>query len=323
MIVTKTPLRVPFAGGLTDVAAYARAFGGVTVSSTIDRYVYVVLKDNVDGVFELDYLGMRETETSPSRIRNDLIRETLRLTELTERPLTIHVLTDLASESGLGASGALTVGLLHAMHLLKGDAPSPEELARQACHIEVETLDGASGYHDPTITAIGGHKRIAYDGSGVEVSDVVMSEATRSAFWGALLFFYSGRHARTKPSLELLGSHMDRALDVLHAIRAIGFEIEGAFASGDLPRICAIIGEQQALKQRLPGKFVDDYVVEVTERVRAEGAYAQLPGGKISAFLMVACPDGEAQKERVRRALHDHTEVRFAYEPRGTQGSRI
>ncbi len=321
MIVTKTPLRIPLAGGLTDVRGYAERFGGVSVSATIDKYVYVVVKDSATGSFDLRYQDAHEKAATASGVRHDLIREALRATDLASTPLSIHVLVDLASESGLGASGALTVGLLHALHAYRGETPAPETLAREAGHIEVEVLEGASGYHDPTITALGGVKLIEYRGADASARDIVMTDATRSAFTDSLLFFYSGRHAPTKPSLDLLGSHMEEALPLLHQIRAIGYELERAFAAGDLLRIAQIIGEQQALKQRLPGRFVDDYVLDVTRRVREVGAYAQLPGGKISAFVIVACPAGN--HEAVRRALSDLREVSLGLDPAGTRSVRV
>jgi len=317
VIVAKTPLRIPLAGGLTDIRPYAEAFGGVTVSATVDRFVYVVLKPNIDRTFELRYQDTQEKAASGGRIRHDLVRESLRLTGLLDTPLTVHILADLASESGLGASGALTVSLLHAMHRFKGEDLGPAELAREAGHIEVEVLEGASGYHDPTITALGGLKLIEYRGADIDAHEVVMSDATRRAFADSLLFFYSGRHARTKPSLDLLSSRLNEAYDVLHDLKAIAYELETAFGAGDLRRIAEIIGEQQDLKQRLPGKFVDDYVLDVTRRVREVGAFAQLPGGKISAFVIVACPDG--QQEAVREVLADLQEVQMGLEPGGTR----
>ncbi|MEJ2291901.1 MAG: hypothetical protein P8Y13_03115 [Deinococcales bacterium] len=317
MIVAKTPLRIPLAGGLTDIRPYAEAFGGVTISATIDRFIYVVLKPNLDGTFELRYQDTQEKAARGSLIRHDLVRESLRLTGLLDTPLTVHILADLASESGLGASGALTVSLLHAMHRFKGEALAPAQLAREAGHIEVEVLEGASGYHDPTITALGGLKRIEYRGAEIDAREVAMSDATRTAFADSLLFFYSGRHARTKPSLDLLSSRLGEAYEVLHDLKAIAYELEKAFGAGDLHRVAEIIGEQQELKQRLPGKFVDDYVLDVTRRVREVGAYAQLPGGKISAFVIVACPDG--QQQAVREALSDLQEVRLGLEPEGTR----
>lgn len=317
MIASKTPLRIPLAGGLTDIRPFAEAFGGATVSATVDRYIYVVVKPNPGGAFELRYQDTQEKAADGRRLRHDLVRECLRLTGLLDTPLTVHILADLASESGLGASGALTVSLLHALHRLKGEEPSPEDLAREAGYIEVVVLDGASGYHDPTITALGGIKLIEYRGADFSARDVVLSDATRRAFVDSLLFFYSGHHARTKPSLDLLNSRLDEAHDVLIQLKALAYELEGAFAAGDLRRIAEIIGEQQELKQRLPGKFVDDYVLDVTRRVREVGAYAQLPGGKISAFVIVACPDG--QHDAVRRALPELEEVRLGLEPNGTR----
>ena len=321
MIVTKTPLRIPLAGGLTDIRPFAERFGGVTVSAAIDRFVYVVLKPNPGGIFELRYQDTQEKAPDGRGIRHDLVRESLRLTRLLDTPMTIHILADLASESGLGASGALTVSLLGAMHRYRGETPEPAELAREAGHIEVEVLEGASGYHDPTITALGGIKLIEYDGADVRARELAMSDATRQAFWGSLLFFYSGRHARTKPSLDLLSSRLPDAIPVLHELKRIAYELERAFAAGDVVRVAEIIGEQQALKQQLPGKFVDDYVLDVTRRAREVGAYAQLPGGKISAFVIVACPEG--QHEAVRAALADLEEVRLGLEPEGTRGLEL
>jgi len=317
VIVSKTPLRIPLAGGLTDIRPYAEAFGGVTVSAAVDRYLYVVLKPNPGGAFELRYQDTQEKVANGRNVRHDLVRESLRLTGLLDTPMTLHVLADLASESGLGASGALTVSLLHAMHRFKGEEVSATELAREAGHLEVEVLDGASGYHDPTITALGGLKLIEYRGAETVARDVVTSDATRKAFIDSLLFFYSGRHARTKPSLDLLRSRLPEAYEVLHELKAIAYELEEAFGAGDLRRIAEIIGAQQTLKQRLPGKFVDDYVLDVTRRVHEVGAFAQLPGGKISAFVIVACPDG--QQQAVREVLADLQEVRFGLEPAGTR----
>lgn len=317
MIVCKTPLRIPLAGGLTDIRPYAERFGGVTVSATIDRFIYVVLKPNPGGAFELRYQDTQEKAPNGRAIRHDLVRESLRLTGLLDTPVTVHILADLASESGLGASGALTVSLLNAMHRLRGEELPPERLASEAGHIEVDVLEGASGYHDPAITALGGLKLIEYDGARTRAREVAMTDATREAFMGSLLFFYSGRHARTKPSLDLLSSRLPEAFEALHQMKRIALELEGAFGAGDVRRVAEIMGEQQALKQRLPGKFVDDYVLDVTRRVREAGAYAQLPGGKISAFVMVACPDG--QQQAVREALPELKEVRLGLEPGGTR----
>ncbi len=318
MIISKTPLRIPLAGGLTDIKSYADQFGGVTVSSTIDKYVYVALKENLGGYFRLKYKDSQEKVGELEHIKHDLIRESIRLTGLSETPLDIVIMADLAGESGLGTSGAVTVGLLHAMHAFKGESVSSQQLLHEASHIEVDVLEGASGYHDPTICALGGLKLIEYKGADIFARDIAMSLETRQAFADSLLFFYSGHHAKSKPSLDLLSSHLAEAYEVLHEIKQLGYELEQAFLGGDLHQIARIIGRQQDLKQRLPGKFIDDYVLDVTKRVRKHGAYAQLPGGKISAFVIVCCPDN--QQEALRRELSDLTEVSLELE---TGGSKV
>ena len=321
MILSKTPLRIPLAGGLTDLKPYAQQFGGVTVSCTIDKYVYVALKENLEGNFDLRYQDAHEKVREASQIKNDLIRESLKLSGLEHIPLQIVIMVDLSSESGLGSSGACTVGLLHAMHAFKGESVSQRQLLEEAAHIEVDILEGASGYHDPTICALGGLKLIEYRRGGISTRDVSPDPEVMRAFAGSLLFFYSGRHARTKPSLDLLISHLPEAYDLLHRIRHLGYELEKAFTAGNLQRIAEIIGEQQALKQQLPGKFVDDFVRDVTERARQAGAFAQFPGGKISAFVIVCCPSGE--HHAVREALADLEEVRLGLEMAGTQVTEI
>lgn len=321
MIVSKTPLRIPLAGGLTDLKGYAERFGGVTVSATIDRYVYVILKENLGGYFRLRYQDAQEKVSEVGHIKHDLIREAVKLTGLSDAALDLIIMSDLPGESGLGTSGALTVGLLHAMHAYRGEGVSKAQLLKEAGYIEVEALAGASGYHDPAICALGGLKRLEYDGAEVTPKDIALSLATKRAFEASLLFFYSGRHAKSKPSLDLLSSHMREAFGTLHEIKALGYRLERAFEEGDLQNIAACIGEMQRLKQRLPGRFEDAYVEDVIQRVRETGAYAQLPGGKISAFVIVCCPNGEQAK--VREALSDLQEVQLNLTTQGTTAMHI
>ena len=317
MIIAKTPLRIPFAGGLTDLKDYAAQFGGVTVSSTVDKHIYVMIKENLGGYFRLKYTDVQEKASRVEHIKNDLIREAIKLTQLQDEPLDIVIMADLAGESGLGTSGAVTVSLLNALHAYRGEHVTRGQLLNEASRIEVEILGGASGYHDPSICALGGLKRLEYDGPRVSAHDITLTPETRAIFQDSLLFFYGGRHNKSKPSLALLSSHMDDATDTLHEIKALGYLLEKAFDTFDLQKVAWCIGEMQRLKQLLPGIFFDDYVEDVVARIRATGAYAQLPGGKISAFVIVCCPDN--QQAQVREVMKDHTEVELRLEPEGTQ----
>jgi D-glycero-alpha-D-manno-heptose-7-phosphate kinase len=317
MILTKTPFRVPFAGGLTDLKPYAHPYGGVTVSVTINKYIYVGVKPNVDGYFNLKYMDVHEKVSALNDIRHDLAREALRLLGLQNDPLDIYIMTDLNSESGLGSSGALTVGVLHAMHAYKQEVVTREQLLEEAGHIEVDILEGASGYHDPSICALGGLRVIEYNQTGATHRAITLDNGFREQFQESLLFFYGGVHHKSKPSLDLLTAGIEDARPVLDDMKAIAYELESAFRSQDLNDIGRLIFRQQELKQQLPGKFEDQYVIDIVSRVRKHGAYCQLPGGKIGAFVMVMCPDG--QQDEIRAELSDMREVHFGFDFIGTQ----
>lgn len=316
MIVARTPLRVPFAGGLTDLAPYAEAYGGATVSATIDAYVRVTLLPSLDGRFEVHAEGGVEHADAPRAVRHELVREALASVDPEHPPVRLAIWADLPGNSGLGTSGAVTVALLHALRAARGEAPSAGALASEAATIEVERLRGASGYHDPHVCARGGLLRLTYDGAMVHERRLDTDAAATRAIEGSLLLFASGRQERTKPSLDALTARFDEAVPVLHDIRALADEATTAIEAGDVPRLAACIAEQQRLKQLLPGRFVDDQVLDVAARVRAVGAAAQFPGGKISGFVLVCCPDG--QQEAVRAALPELRQVPLRFRREGS-----
>ena len=321
MIFAKTPLRIPFGGGLSDLKKYAERFGGATVSTTIDKYVYVGLKPNVDGYINLKYMDAHEKVSSINDVRHDLIRECLKLMKLDQIPVDIYIMSDLNSESGLGSSGALTVSLLHAMHSFKGDKVSRQQLLEEASHIEVEVLDSASGYHDPSICALGGLKLIEYTAEGIRGREIEIPAIQKQVFQDRLLFFYSGKHFQSKPSLDLLNTQMESALDIMHQIKQVAYDLEKGFLEGNLQHVGELIQRMQDLKQQLPGNFEDEYVVELIERINNMGAYAQLPGGKIGAFVIIY--SHEDQHNRIRSALSDLKEIRLNFSSTGTEVTRL
>ena len=307
MIVVRAPLRVPFAGGLTDVKEYAARFGGATVSSTVQAAAWVTMLPSVDGAFEVHSPGVVERAASLAGLKNDLVREALMSVDPEHPPVRVSVWLDVGTGSGVGSSGAITVGLVHTARAYRGELPAPEALGTEAAHVEVESLKGASGYHDAHICARGGLLRLDYRGADVTARPVAMSAVTREAFQASLLLFETGWRAPTKASLQTLSANFDTALPVLHDMKQLVDELEGAFAAGDLTRVANCIGEQQRLKQLLPGNFEDERVIDLVGRMRALGVGAQLPGGKISGYLIVCCPDG--QQAAVRAAVRELNEV--------------
>ncbi len=302
----RTPLRLPFAGGLTDIKEYAARYGGVTVSSTIDLGVEVEVKPGGHD-FAVDAGGVSERAPRPDQLRNDLVRCALERVGYRGAGLDITIAVEVQDHSGLGTSGAITVALVHALRALRGEQPSAEQLADDATHIEVEMLGGASGYHDANVCARGGLLRIDYDGPQATAVRLASPAGFLDAFQDSLLLFATGRRASTKASLGLLSAGFEGAVDVLHQMKELAEDTASAFEAGDLARLARNIGEQQRLKQLLPGSFVDEFVTDVGERVRATGASVQFPGGKIGGYVLVCCPDG--QQQAVRAALAPLAEV--------------
>lgn len=198
----------------------------------------------------------------------------------------------------------------------RGAAAEPAAVGAAAARLEVEELGGASGYHDANISARGGLRQLRYAGASVTDVPLGMTDAARAAVVGSLMLFATGRTGLTGPSLATLVSRIDHALPVLHDIKAVAMRLAGALAAGDLGTVAWCVGEQQRLKQRLPGDFVDADVLALTARVAATGASAQVPGGKIGGYLLVCCPDG--QQEEVRSVLAGLREVPLAFTTEGS-----
>lgn len=303
----RTPLRLPFAGGLTDIKQYAELHGGTTVSSTIDLGVEVSVAPHEEAGFTVHAGGATETAVRAEQLRNDLVRSALARVGYRGPGLDIDIAVEVQDHSGLGTSGAITVALVHALRLIGGEAPTPAGLAEDATHIEVEMLSGASGYHDANVCARGGLLRIDYDGPTATAARLETPAGFMAAFQDSLLLFATGRRASTKASLGLLSAGFESALDVLHQMKELADDTATALQAGELARVAHCIGEQQRLKQLLPGSFVDAFVEEVGDKVRATGASAQFPGGKIGGYVLVCCPDG--QQQEVRSALSAFDEV--------------
>ena len=318
MIRVRTPLRIPFAGGLTDVKGYAERFGGVTVSSTIGLGVEVTFDDSGSGRFEVFANEGDEVAERLEDVRNDLVRETLRAVDPRHPPVRVEVKLEVSGKSGLGASGAIAVALLHAVRAARRQEPTAEELGGEAARIEVDVLDGNSGYHDPHVCARGGLLRLDYRGAEVTAKPVAVPGGFMEEFDASLLLFATGLQAGTRQSLGRLSHQMDEALDVLHDIKHLAIEIEATLTRGNLAAVAGCIAEQQRLKQKLPGTFTDDLVSEVVSRLRPLGVSVQFPGGKVGAYMFVCCPDG--QQREVRAALSEFDELPLRL---STSGSRV
>ena len=323
MIVTRTPFRVSLGGGGTDLPSYYRRHGGFIVGAALNRYVYVMLNRRFEDNLRVSY-SQTEIVDSADSVEHPIVREALKLTGI-DRNLEIVSVADLPANSGLGSSCAFTVGLLNALHALKREKVSIEELAEEACHLEIDRLGEPIGKQDQYVAAAGGIACMEIDREGgVHLSSLSLPDDMVQELENNTMIFYTGVQRRAS---EVLLSQ-SRATDeedtgvtrALHMIKDIGREIKTALACGDLDRFGWLMDQHWQAKKGLSDKVSSSDIDAWYETGKAHGAL----GGKVmgavgGGFLMFYCPNGAKGRLRQAMAAHGLKEMRLGIEPEGSK----
>ena len=210
MIFSRTPIRISFVGGGTDIATFYREHGGEVISTTIDKYISVHITKRTDSQIVINTPHHCETVFNPDHIQHSLIREAVRRTYppacggVRGGGISITVTSDVPSRGcGLGSSSALTVGLLNALYAYQGIEMSTETLAQQACEIEIDRLGQPIGKQDQYIAAYGGLRRIQFNrDESVHVQDIPVTSETVAHLEDNFTLFYTGIQRRAETILH-------------------------------------------------------------------------------------------------------------------------
>ena len=318
MIITQTPLRISFAGGGTDFAGYYEKGGGAVISSAIDKYIYVVIKERFDQKIRVGYTRTEMVDRI-EQIEHELVRECLKLTGMTGG-VEIATMADIPSEgSGLGSSSTVTVGLLHAMYAYQGILVTAETLAQQACHIEIEVLGKPIGKQDQYIAAYGSLRRFDFQADGTVGSEaVVLSEEKRRRFGESLMLFYTGITRQADVILGEQKANIEEKRHSLDRIKGQVAEVEACLLSGSMYKIGRLLQAGWGWKKEMTGRISTPEIDALYERALDAGA----TGGKIAGaggggFLLLYCPP--SHQEAVREALSEMKELPFSLERDGTK----
>jgi D-glycero-alpha-D-manno-heptose-7-phosphate kinase len=194
MIISKTPLRVSFAGGGSDLSVYYKHGCGSVVSTAIDKYIYITVNRKFDDLIRVSY-SKTEMVKNVDEIEHNIIREALKLVGI-ETGIEVVYMGDIplgTAGVGLGSSSSLAVGVLNALYASKGQNVSAEKLARDACRIEIDILKQPIGKQDQYIAAYGGLQHIRFNGDeSVFVDPVICQRETKEQLNNKLLLFYTG-----------------------------------------------------------------------------------------------------------------------------------
>ena len=318
MIITQTPLRISLAGGGTDFKDYYRENGGRVLSTAIDKYIYVIVKERFDDNIRIGY-SRTELVDSVDEIEHELVREALRIVGITNN-VEIATMADIPSEgSGLGSSSCVTVGLLHALYAYKGELVAAETLAKQACDIEIEILGKPIGKQDQYIAAYGGLRVIDFHADeGVSVQSVTLTDTERLRFGESLLLFYTGITRKADTILAKQKDNIEDRRTTLDRMKAQANEVYEALAENAPNRVGRILDAGWRHKRELASGISNPEIDMLYNRALDAGA----TGGKIAGaggggFLLLYCtPDRQAH---VRHALAEMKEMPFALERDGSK----
>jgi len=320
VIITRTPLRITLGGGGTDLPSYYRRHnGGFLVAAAITKYVFIAVNHNFDDGLLLKYSQV-ERVSNPRDAQHRLLREILLVTGV-ESGIELSSMADIPAGTGLGSSGAFTVGALKALRAHRRDVVSNLQLAEEACHIEIDRLSEPVGKQDQYIAAVGGITALEFHpDDSVVVAGLDVATDTRHRLEDNLLLFFTGirRSASDVLAIESSATRSDKDLAAnLDAVKSLGHDAAHLLEKGDLDDFGELLTAQWDLKlHRSPTRVhrqVDDWI---RAGINSGAAGGKLVGAGDGGFLLFYADNKTALRETMTAAGLD--EVRFGIDYLGT-----
>jgi D-glycero-alpha-D-manno-heptose-7-phosphate kinase len=321
VIITRSPSRISLGGGGTDLPSYYRQHTGFVIAAAIDKYVYITLHQTFVDDLIIKYSQLERVKAL-DEIRHPLIREAFRLAGVPPSYLEMASMSDIPAGTGLGSSGSFTTALLHALHTYKRSILHKEELAQQACHLEIDVLKEPVGKQDQYIAAFGGLTCFTFLPDGrVELQPLLLSPETLANLEDNLLLFFTGYSRSAGQILQ----HQDKCsrendksmLDNLHFVKQIGVASKTALEAGNLREFAALMHTHWNHKKKRSPSMSNSVIDEYYELARANGALGgKLIGAGGGGFLMFYTED----KTRLRHAMRQAglREIRLRFDFQGT-----
>jgi len=299
MIITQTPLRVSFLGGNTDFPRYFKKYGGAVLTTTIDKYIYCIVKDRFDKEIRINY-SIKEIVNKVKDIKHELVREAMKLVGVKDS-IEITFLSDIPSEgSGLGSSSAVTVGALNALHCFKGESIGARQLAEEACKIEVDLLKRPIGLQDQYAVAFGNFNLIEFGKS------IKLKQIDSHNLEDYLVLLHTGK---TRDASKIL-SGVKLKKKILDRNKALAKK--GYMNLRDPKRLGELLDEYWELKKELNPAASSTEIDEMYKKAKKAGAW----GGKIvgaggGGFLLLVTPTNKKTAIKKKLGLRE-LPIRFS-----------
>lgn len=320
MIITRTPFRVSFAGGGSDLFSFYHRHDGCVLTTSINKYMYIVIHPTFNRAETVVKYSKTETVTDIRKVQHPIARQLLLDNDLSG--VEIVSTADIPSGTGLSTSSAYTVGLIHAIHAFKGKYCSQERIAREACEVEIEKLGEPIGKQDQYGTAVGGIKLIHFRADEtVDIEPLVIRKDVLETLDDNLLLFYTGITHSAGAILKEQSANVvneDAKFQNLVKMTELTYQMRDALIAGDLSSFGSILNENWILKRELASKISNDTVDQYYQKALKNGALGgKLLGAGGGGFLLFYCE--KDKQKRLRAALSDLVELPFSMENSGTR----
>jgi D-glycero-alpha-D-manno-heptose-7-phosphate kinase len=318
MILVKTPFRISFAGGGSDIDSFYTKSPGAVLSTTIDKYMYIMIHPYFHDKIRIKYSKTEDVD-SINEIRHPLVRECLKFTGI-EKGIEIASISDVPAGTGLGSSSAFTVGLLNALLAHKGKASTKEWLARNSCIIEIDKAKEPIGKQDQYAVSFGGLNYICFNSDGsVLVEPISLKPAIMRRLESSLLMFYVGNERNAGKILKKQKEEMrdKKGYQSVCEMVKIAKKIKDILIKGDLEEFGKLMHEAWIIKRSLTDGISSDRINLYYDRAIKAGAL----GGKIlgaggGGFFLFYCK--QEYQNRLRESLNLR-ELKFKFDDEGTK----
>ena len=317
MIITKTPFRVSFCGGGSDMANFYEKYGGCVLSTSINKYCYISIHPYFNENQTLLKYSENELVDSPDQIKHRIFRQVL--TDMGIHGVEISSTADIPGGTGLGSSSTFTVGLLNTLNCYKGKFVSKDKLAKLACEVEIKKLGNPIGKQDQYGAALGGLNFIKFNQDGsVSHEPILMEAKTYKELQKNLLMFYTGttRSANTILAEQTKNiTSEDKARNLLKMC-GLAKDMKVALENNDISSFGKILDEGWQLKKELASGIANPAIDEAYEIAMKNGALGgKLLGAGGGGFLLFYCE--EEKQEQLKKAI-GLRELDFSFERDGT-----
>jgi D-glycero-alpha-D-manno-heptose-7-phosphate kinase len=319
MIISRTPFRISFAGGGSDLPSFYTQEQGAVLSTSIDKYIYLAIHKFFDpNKVQLKY-SKTELVEHFSEITHPIFRECLSMFNI--KGIDINSIADVPAGTGLGSSSSFTVGLINILNAYQNQYVSQEYLASSACEIEIDRLKEPIGKQDQYAAAYGGLNFIRFDYDGnVDVEKIIMNPKVKKQLEKNLVMIYTGDTRSASKILQNQSNAMNR-----HDKRQIqkemvkqAFELREALQKNQIDDFGHILHKGWMLKKTLSSDISNSFVDAIYKKGLDAGAFGgKLLGAGGGGFILFYCP--EEQQDKFRNIMADYQELKFHFDNSGSK----